>query len=182
MKKMILALVAVFAMSTVAFAQEEKPNCGKKCDKTEMTKKRTEQMVKQYSLTDAQAAQLQKLNEEYADKMPEMRPMPRGLKYMGHGPQMMKDSTMHKGNVPECKDKTKWPGEGAMKENFEEMKKNHEAYDKALKEIMGDEKFAQYQTDMKSRMQGMHRGHEGQKGEKGGCCGKCQKDEQTENK
>lgn len=129
MKKMLLAMVAVLAMSTSAFAQEKqcKEQCGKCCDTTQVKQDRTDRMVKRYNLTDKQADKLRKLNEEYADKFPMRR-------------------------------------QQADKKDFaakrEEMKKVREAYDKELKDIMGDETFAKYQQDRKMRMhRGGHRHH-----------------------
>lgn len=171
MKKMILALVVVFAMGNVAMAQEEQQKCGKKCDKTEMIKKRTEKMVKQYNLTDQQAAKLLKLNEDYADKLPAMRPMGGPKGHFGAGAQMKKEPCKQEGCPSADKE--------SMMKNREEMMKNRKAYNEELKEILGAEKYAQYQTDMKSRMQ---KGLQRFQGQKDGCCGKCSKDKQAENK
>ncbi|SES62667.1 hypothetical protein [Prevotella sp. kh1p2] len=125
MKKMLLAMVAVLAMSTSAFAQEKqcKEQCGKCCDTTQVKQDRTDRMVKRYNLTDKQAAKLRKLNEEYADKLP-----------MGRFRGERKD----------------------FKLSREEVQKNRAAYEKELKDILGDDVYAKLQQDRKQRRQGFH--------------------------
>ena len=67
MKKMILTLVAVIAISSTALAQDQQgPRPERKFSKTEMAKHRTDEMAKEYKLSDKQAKQLQALNEKYA--------------------------------------------------------------------------------------------------------------------
>lgn len=125
MKKMLLAMVAVLAMSTSAFAQEKqcKEQCGKCCDTTQVKQDRTDRMVKRYNLTDKQADKLRKLNEEYADKLP-----------MGRFRGERKD----------------------FKLSREEVQKNRAAYEKELKDILGDDVYAKLQQDRKQRRQGFH--------------------------
>lgn len=122
---MLLAMVAVLAMSTSAFAQEKqcKEQCGKCCDTTQVKQDRTDRMVKRYNLTDKQAAKLRKLNEEYADKLP-----------MGRFRGERKD----------------------FKLSREEVQKNRAAYEKELKDILGDDVYAKLQQDRKQRRQGFH--------------------------
>ena len=179
MKKMILALVVVFAMGNVAMAQEEQQKCGKKCDKTEMIKKRTEKMVKQYNLTDQQAAKLLKLNEEYADKLPAMRAMGGHKGPFGAGAQMKQDPCKQGGCASALKDFKTRPNKEGMMKNRQEMMKNREAYNKELKEIIGEEKYAQYEAGMKNCMQKGSQCIQGQKGQNGGCCGKCSMEKQA---
>ena len=63
MKKMILTLVAVIAISSTALAQDQQgPRPERKFSKTEMAKHRTDEMAKEYKLSDKQAKQLQALN------------------------------------------------------------------------------------------------------------------------
>lgn len=122
---MLLAMVAVLAMSTSAFAQEKqcKEQCDKCCDTTQVKQDRTDRMVKRYNLTDKQAAKLRKLNEEYADKLP-----------MGRFRGERKD----------------------FKLSREEVQKNRAAYEKELKDILGDDVYAKLQQDRKQRRQGFH--------------------------
>ena len=63
-----MTMMAAVLMSATAFAQDEKQcNCNCKCkdkkpDKTEMVKHRTDRMVKEYGLDEAQAQKLLELN------------------------------------------------------------------------------------------------------------------------
>lgn len=71
MKKYILALVAVFTMSTT-FAQMSQKDSEPQSNnerKTEMVQKRTDKMVKKYGLNEKQAKSLLALNSEYQGKI-----------------------------------------------------------------------------------------------------------------
>ena len=171
MKKMILTLVAVIAISSTALAQDQQgPRPERKFSKTEMAKHRTDEMAKEYKLSDKQAKQLQALNEKYADKMGGPR---HGHHHHGHlGMKPPKDDKR-----PEAKktDGTTQatpqqpPKEGKRPELTEEQKKQMEAehkqmettrkaYDAELQKIMTADQFKQYQEDMKKRGP---RGHHG---------------------
>ena len=70
-KRIILALVAVFAMGTTVMAQSDEPRRGKP-DKAEMIKHRTQHMVKKYDLNEEQAQKLLKLNTRQAEQMEQL--------------------------------------------------------------------------------------------------------------
>lgn len=172
---MILTLVAAMAMAMPAMAQGNNQQEPKKFDKTEMIKHHTDMMVKKYSLDDSQAKKLQDLNEKYADKLPLVGgPRPGGPRHGGPGPQAGQkpkerpqiDGATGASPQMQAPDKTK------ADKKREEMKKNREAYDKSLKKILGDEKYAQYEND---RKQMMRRGPKPQKdnAQQGACCGNC---------
>ena len=72
MKRLIVAVSALFIMATVAMAQNDKEQGGKRFDKTEMIQKHTDKMIAKYGLDANQAKALLALNQEYADKMPMM--------------------------------------------------------------------------------------------------------------
>ena len=171
MKKLILTLVAAFAVSSVALAQDQQePRPERKFSKTEMAKHRTDEMTKEYKLSDKQAKQLQALNEKFADKMGGPG---RGHHHHGHpGMKPPKD-----GKRPEAKkaDGTTQatpqqpPKDGKRPELTEEQKKqmeaehkqmeaNRKAYDAELQKIMTPDQFKQYQSDMQKRGP---RGHHG---------------------
>lgn len=181
MKRIILAVAAVFVMSAAAQAQCSDHKEGKQCKKEQMIQSRTDRMVKRYGLDEEQAKKLKELNEEYAGLMP-MRPASRP----GCKGQACPDQQAGKG----CDKQSKVDGAtGATnqkacleKADCEKMQKERmkirKAYDEKLKKILGSEKFSQYQSD---RKQAMERGSRPscEKGGKPGCggckAGKCDK-------
>ncbi len=176
MKKIILSFAAALFVSLAAVAQESQNEArpqGKKFDKTEFVKKRTDMTVKQYGLNETQARQLLDLNTKYADIMV---PGPRGHRHgmrPGHGPKQQKDSlrqrpqkprsdadtgaTSQEGKQrPELSDEQK----AQMKANREQREADQKAYDVELQKILTPEQYQQYQADMKKRHQGGKRGHD----------------------
>ena len=140
-----MALVAAFTVSVAAMAQDQAQEGKrefKKMDPTEMVKHRTDGMVKKYGLNEQQAKQLLELNTKFAGKMG-----PRaGMKRMGRPDGAARDSVR----------KMKPKGERQMKarrEIPEEMKKQMEAYDTELKQILTEEQYSTYKEDMKKRPQ-----------------------------
>lgn len=175
MKKIILSLVAVFAMSVPAMAQGSCCQEKKPADKTQMVQGMTDQMVKKYGLDESQAKKLKALNEEYAAKMPmgggqghcgkHKGGAHKGAASVANG-QSAVDGTTGATQQAEALQKSKADKKGA------DFKQNKEAYDKELKKILGDEKYEQYQND---RKQAMQRGPKSGKKAAGGCgnCGNC---------
>ena len=79
MKKAMMAIVAAVMMSASALAQDaQQQRPQPRMDRGEAAKQRTEQMVKDYALSEEQAQKLLDLNTEYAEKIPMM---------MGRGPR-----------------------------------------------------------------------------------------------
>ena len=75
MKKVIMIMAMALMVSTMSFAQQQNANRPRRhFDKTEMTKMRTDRMVKELNLNAAQADSLLALNTEYADVMGGLRP------------------------------------------------------------------------------------------------------------
>ena len=64
---MLCAILAATTLCTAQVKREEKAFCKEKC--TEMTRRVTERMKKELSLTDEQTAQVEALNKEYLPKM-----------------------------------------------------------------------------------------------------------------
>ncbi|MFC2766913.1 MAG: DUF4890 domain-containing protein, partial [Prevotella sp.] len=140
MKRIILAVAAVFVMSAAAQAQCSDHKEGKQCKKEQMIQSRTDRMVKRYGLDEEQAKKLKELNEEYAGLMP-MRPAPRP----GCKGQACPDQQAGKG----CDKQPKMDGApGATnrrpcqeKADCEKMQKErmkaHKAYDEKLRKILG---------------------------------------------
>lgn len=157
MKRIMMILMAAVLMSTSAVAQEEKQGDRpeKKFDKTEMAKRRTDRMVKDYGLNEKQAKQLFELNNKYADKMRPHGPRPH------HGPEggpgrPPKDGKDMKGERPEPpKDKDGKhmapPKDAKHMEHHKKMGEAMKAYDAELKKIMTEDQFKAYQTDMEKR-------------------------------
>lgn len=133
MKQMMMTLLAAVMVSTAVVAQNKDDNKPSEDNnrKQEMVKHRTDQVVKDYQLSDKQAKQLLELNTKYADKM---RPhYPRH-----HGPNGKK------GERPE-------PPKGERGDRQKEMEDTMKAYEAELQKIMTPEQFKRYQADMKER-------------------------------
>lgn len=144
-KRFIMALVAVAAISTTAVAQPERPD-GPRRNPAEMAKHRTERMVEQYGLDQQQAEKLLELNTKYADKM---RPMfgHHGHRHDGRRPEvaerrMPRDDDRRPELTEEQRQK--------MQQEREEQAKVMASYDEELKAIMTPEQFAKYQDDKKN--------------------------------
>ena len=161
MKKVMMAITAALVFSMSAMAQEGQRPQGK-FDKAEMVKNRTEQVVSKYGLNEQQAQQLLELNNKYADKM-----MPaRGFRPEGrNGRDRMRpnrpDSLQRpqkperpEGNDTIRKHRPMTQGRQAMGD----MRQTMEAYNAELKNILTEEQFKAYQSDMQSRMQQRGRG------------------------
>jgi len=182
MKKMMMALVAVMTMSANVMAQENneqqveqqqvEQRQRQRPDRTEMVKRYTDQMVEKYQLDETQATQLLELNTRYAEKM--------GPMMMGRGNRGPRDRRPAGGMMP--RERRNIPAEGDTLNNhqpeqrganrYEEMRKNMEAYEKELQEIMNEEQFEAYKKDTEQmRQQQMNRrgprGERGQRGERG---------------
>lgn len=157
----MMAITAALVFSMSAMAQEGQRPQGK-FDKAEMVKNRTEQVVSKYGLNEQQAQQLLELNNKYADKM-----MPaRGFRPEGrNGRDRMRpnrpDSLQRpqkperpEGNDTIRKHRPMNQGRQAMGD----MRQTMEAYNAELKNILTEEQFKAYQSDMQSRMQQRGRG------------------------
>ncbi len=180
MKKTMMAIAAAMMMSASMMAQNEQPQAQQapQMDRAEMLKARTEQMVKDYGLNEEQAKKLEALNTEYAEKIP-MMPMMRGQRgqgqrgqmgqgqrpqgQMGQGqrPQRQPGDSTRRGQRPQMGQMGQM-GQGQRPQmNFEEMRKNMEAYNAELEKIMTQEQYAKYRESMGRRMGGGQRGQGG---------------------
>jgi hypothetical protein len=182
MKKTMMAIAAAMMMSASMMAQNEQPQAQQapQMDRAEMLKARTEQMVKDYGLNEEQAKKLEALNTEYAEKIP-MMPMMRGQRGQGQRPQgQMGQGQRPQGQMGQGQRPQRQPGDstrrgqrpqmgqmGQMGQgqrpqmNFEEMRKNMEAYNAELEKIMTQEQYAKYRESMGRRMGGGQRGQGG---------------------
>jgi len=148
MKKIILTLMAVVAMTTSVMAQEEtqqqRPQ-RRQMDATEMAKHRTDEAVKKYDLNAEQAQKLLDLNTRF---FKDMRPM-----------------GGHRGK-PDSLKTDRRPGRqggprGGFGGNHEKMKKKMEAYDAELKTFLTEDQYNAYKKDEQNRRprMGMGRGN-----------------------
>lgn len=169
MKTTILAIAAAMMMSATAMAQNEQAQGQpRQFDRAAMMKARTEQMVKDYGLNEEQAKKLETLNTEFAEKMPMMRGMrgqgqrpqgqagqgqrpERGQGQAGQGqrPQRQQGDSIRRGQ--------RGQGQGQQM-NFEEMRKNMEAYNAELQKIMTEEQYNKYRESFRNRMGGQRQG------------------------
>ena len=167
MKKLILAFVAIMTMT----AAQAQGNFGqgngerREFDRTEMTKRRTDDAVKKYSLNEDQAAKLLALNTKYADKigfgMGGMRGGGRGMRprpNFGGGNQ-----GGGQGQRPEMTEE--------QREQFAKMRQEREEaqkqYDTELQQIMTPEQFKAYQADQEEMRKNFGRRGNGQRGGRG---------------
>lgn len=153
MKKMMMAIAAMMVISTASMAQDnnEKKQAPRKMDRTEMVKHRTDRMVKEYGLDEAQAQKLLELNTAYADKMPRMG----GQRPGGPRPQGQSDVKQKVDGTTGAT--AQQPAERPSKEQMEarraEMMKNTEAYHAELKKILTDEQYNKFIENQKNRQQ-----------------------------
>lgn len=177
MKRIVMTLAAAVLMGSVAVAQDSEKKGqreGRKFDKTEMIKHRTDEVVKKYGLNDQQAARLLDLNTQYADKM---GPGPRGGHRGGrpgmggpghHGKDSLKARHAHPETDGTTQASPQQPRDGQkpgkrpelteeQKAKFEAQRKEREAamqaYDAELQKIMTADQFKQYQADQKKHAQ-----------------------------
>ena len=154
---MMLAIAAMMIVSTASMAQDNnEKKQPRKMDKTEMVKHRTDRMVKEYGLDEAQAKKLLELNTTYADKMPRMGghrpggPRPQGKP---DGEKKVDGSTGATAQQP-----AERPSKEQMEARRAEMKKNAEAYNAELKKILTDEQYQKFTENQKNRPQRPHQG------------------------
>ena len=143
MTKFIYLLAMMFTLNCFnTNAQEDKrEGNGKKIDRTEMMKKRVDRMAERYGLDEKQAQQLLELNTKYEGKM-----MPNGMR-----PRMRRGNNAN-GQGNDAPSVAERPSKEQMEAMREEMKKNREEYDAALKQIMTSEQYAKYEQDRKDMM------------------------------
>lgn len=150
MKKIVVALVALFMLSATAMAQSGDSE-KKRPSKDEMAQMMTERMAKEYGLDDSQKAKLLALNKEYAGKMP-MGPGggrgPRGGDF-GKGPKGGPNAG--EAEPPQLTDEQKAEMKEKMEARKKEMDANRTAYEKGLKEIMTSSQYKKYQ-EQRSKM------------------------------
>ena len=170
MKKLIMAFVAFMTVT----ASQAQGNFGqgngerREIDRTEMTKRRTDDAVKKYSLNEDQAAKLLALNTKYVDKIGfgrgGMRGGARGDRPRPNfgGGQGMGQGMGQGGQRPEMTEE--------MREQFAKMRQEREEaqkqYDTELQQIMTPEQFKAYQADQEEMRRNF--GRRGQGGQRGG--------------
>lgn len=148
MKKLMMALVAAMMMSASAMAQDnqQQGRQPRQFNPEEMAKQRTEQMVKEYGLTEEQGKKLLDLNTKFMDKMPMMgrgfRGGQRGQRPQTDGERPQREETAPQGERPQ-----------RPQFNPEEMRKNMEEYNAELEKILTAEQLQKYKDNMQRRMQ-----------------------------
>ena len=144
MKKIVLTMIAVVAMSISAMAQDT-TQVRRQFNPEQMAKMRTEATVQKYGLNEEQAKKLLDLNTRFADKS---RPM-RGMGGQPRGPRMDGDRNNRPQRMAPDSLRARGPRGGGQRGGFnrEEMQKNMEAYNNELKTILTPEQFEAYQKD-----------------------------------
>lgn len=160
MKTTMIAIAAAIMMSATAMAQDEQTQGQRprQMDRAEIIKARTEQVVKEYNLNEEQAKKLEALNAEYADKIPMMR----GQRQQGQGGRGQRpEGQMGQRQRPDRQpgdSVRRGPRNNGQQPNFEEMRKNMEAYNAELEKIMTQEQYAKYRENTNRRMGGQRNG------------------------
>ena len=176
MKKIILTLIAVVAMSATSMAQgngNRRQMGGQGFNPAEMIQRRTDQMGKQYKLNDEQAAALKALNEKFMGQNAQRgqrgeRPqMQNGQR--GERPQMNDSVRAQRGNRGQRNaqgggqngQRGNRMGQGGQRGFGGGFGFNNEEYTNELKKIFTEEQFKAYekdQKDMQARFQNMRNG------------------------
>ena len=153
MKKMTLALIALFTVTTATMAQDN--NRQRRFDPKEMVQRQTDRMAERYALTEEQTEKVLALNTEYAGKLrPQNGP--------GRGPRMRDRQPQHNQQADGQTGATQ-PNREEMEARMNEMRKQQEAYNNALKDILTEEQFQKYEEDQKQmRQRGPRGGRRGQ--------------------
>lgn len=148
MKKMILAFIAVLALSTGAYAQNNDQRM--KMTPQEMIQKRTDRIVQKYGLDSNQAKQLLELNQKYAGKMGAM-----GMRGPGRG-QGMRGQGMNGQGMNQQRQR---PSLEDMQKRVEQMKADSAAYHQGLQKIMTKDQYEKFMNDRQNFRQnaGQHR-------------------------
>lgn len=154
---MTLALIAIFAMSTGAMAQNDNDNRQRRFDPKEMVQHQTDRMAERYELTDEQAEKVLVLNTEYAGKLRPMNAQGRGPRTRDAQPPKNDQIDGHTGATE--------PNREEMQARMNKMKEQQQAYDNALKDILTEEQFQKYEADQKQMQQrGPRDGRRGPRG------------------
>ena len=153
MKKIILTMIAVMAMSMSVMAQDT-TQVRRQFNAEQMAKMRTDAVVQKYGLNEDQAKKLLDLNTRFADKI---RPMGMGGQRGQRGLRMGNGNDRPQRMAPDSLRANGRRG-GGQRGNFggfnrEEMQKNQEAYNTELKTILTQEQFEAYQKDEQARRQ-----------------------------
>lgn len=159
MKKMILAFIAVLALSTGAYAQNNDQS--KKMTPQEMVQKRTDRIVQKYGLDSNQAKQLFELNQKYAGKMGPMGMRGQGMRGQGMNGQGMRGQGMRgQGmNGQGMNQQRQRPSLEDMQKRVEQMKADSAAYHQGLQKIMTKDQYEKFMNDRQSFRQnaGQHK-------------------------
>ena len=140
-----MTIAAAVIVASASMAQDEKKE-GKrperKFDKTEMVKKRTEEIASKYSLNEKQTKQLLELNTKYADKMG-----PR------HGRGHHGRPGMHpRNNGDQSQARPERPADDGKREEMRKQRRaDMEAYDAELQKILTADQYKAYKEDMQKR-------------------------------
>ena len=145
MKKTVLMLIAAFTFTCVA-AQSDRRRGGRDGQHPD----RTELMVKELGLNEEQAEKLKELNEKYPQT-----PFQRGQRGPRAGSRPQVDGET--GATSQAQERPQRPSREEMEKRFEERRKQQEAYDNELKEILTEEQFKAYkkrQEEMRNNRPG----------------------------
>jgi hypothetical protein len=160
MKKMILAIVAMITVTAAQAQGDNQQNNGQRrqFDQTEMVKRRTDDAVKKYGLSEEQAAKLLTLNNKFAGKMggPGMRGQRGGARPR---PNFGSDG----GQRPEMTEEMRQQMQ-KMRQEREEAQKQ---YDAELQTILTPDQYKAYQADQEQMRRNFGRRGGGQRGGRG---------------
>jgi hypothetical protein len=142
MKKLFMAVAALFIVSSTAMAQNESNQQKEQPNRTEMIQKRTDKMVNRYGLNSDQAKQLLELNTNYAGSF--RGPM-MGDHHRGERGGMGNRDSLQFRNRPAVTNEQK-------SSRMNEMSEKNDAYNKELQKIMTTEQFKSYQNDQQKML------------------------------
>ncbi|MBQ6254235.1 MAG: DUF4890 domain-containing protein [Bacteroidales bacterium] len=177
MRKVFIFTVAALALSAGAFAQDfpQGPPQGGRFDPEAMIQMRTQRMVRELGLDEAQEAKLLELNKKYSDTImarPGGRPGGPGMGRPGNPPQEGQNADAANADTKAAKKAAKKAKKEQRKQEeaqaADEAKAALEAYENELKEILTEDQFKTYQENKNRRPQGRGPGGPGGFGGPGG--------------
>lgn len=148
MKKILLCCAICIAALTNASAQNDNKQRPERprMNRTEMAAQRTKQMVEKYNLNESQAQKLKELNEKtWSSPMGQRRGGGHNRPDSTATPRRQRPATDGNTSASAQQPQQRRPMNGnGFKERMEQ-------YNKALKEIMTEEQYRAYETDMQKR-------------------------------
>lgn len=156
-----ISFLMVTLLMSVSMMMAQGPRRGgdrgdrKPMEPKEQAERMTERMTKEYNLTDAQKAKVQKVNLEMAEKNKDNRP---NMRPEGNAQNAKKDDKAKREKPTEAEMKAR---KEEMEKRMAEMQKEREAYNAEIKKILTAEQYAKFEKNQAERAERMKAGNQG---------------------